>query len=864
MMSTAPSRYQDEHHVDAERPWPGLLSFGERDSEFFFGRDSEAEELTALVIAHRLTVVYGGSGLGKTSLLTAGVFPRLCAAGHLPVYVRFNIGASSSAAAQLKRTLFEEIRARTVQAPTSRLSESLWEYLHRIDAALWSDRHRLLTPVFVLDQFEEVFSRTSTATSRWRQETLEALGDLVEGRVSDVLRNALTSDPDLAARFNFTDHAYRIAIVIREDYLPDLDELTSLIPSLRLSRLRLTPMKGDTAVAAVLCAGRPADIVSRDVAESIVRFVAATADQRPRRPLQELLVEPALLSVVCRELNEERIRQRRKQIAAQQLERTESILTQFYEDAVADLPETARRFIEERMITADGVRDLVLQQTLLDGGMREEDVRALLERRLLRTEYREGRRLFELTHDRLAPIVRESRDRRRAREEEARKEAERTAELLRRQEALERAEEQRRRTLDQMRGMAAVIGALTSGAARDEVLGLILDSGIEVTGAERGFIMLTDENDALEIAVARGRGGLRAARIGATSREIPEAVYRSGRTQIFPDLLDAETARTHMETVSLGIRHVLCAPIQLTRSLDGENGRGALGVLYLDSRERGGSLSESSRTAIETLAMEATITIENARLLAEAREKARLDQELRVAASIQESLLPKARWESRFLEAIARTVPCRSIAGDFFNYIQFRHGVIGFILGDVAGKGTPAALLSATLQGLFMAQEGELSDPAGIIRRVNATLYRRHIESRFATVFLGAISSDGVLTYCNAGHNPPLVIRTTDVHRLDQAGGPIIGLFEHAQYDQATLQLHEGEVIVSFTDAVSEALSAAGEEFGEARVIDAVRPHVGDIEAALDQLLTAVGEFGRGAAVSDDATALLVRYTGPR
>ncbi len=406
--------------------------------------------------------------------------------------------------------------------------------------------------------------------------------------------------------------------------------------------------------------------------------------------------------------------------------------------------------------------------------------------------------------------------------------------------------------------------ALGSGRVLDDVLSLVLDSGIEVSGAERGFIMLAAPTGELEFKMARGKG--RTTLPGssfATSRKIPEEVFRTGEPRIVADLLDGELANMHTGTVALGIRHVLCVPLRLVRYLDraeavGEERR--IGVLYLDNREKGTLLSNSTRAALETLATEAAVAIENARLYRETMEKARMEQEMRIAAEIQQALLPKAGRSGVFFKAAAASLPCRSIGGDFYDYVDLSNGSLGFALGDVAGKGPPAALLSAMMQGIFAAQAASSDPPSLTVSRVNLALYRRGIESRFVTLMYGALYPDGRLQYCNAGHNPPLVVGPTDFRRLER-GGPIVGLFEGATYEEETVTLTVGDWLIVYSDGVSEALSAEGEEYGESRILTCVRKNL-DMEpqALLESLFADVRDFARGAAQSDDITAMVLRF----
>ncbi len=421
--------------------------------------------------------------------------------------------------------------------------------------------------------------------------------------------------------------------------------------------------------------------------------------------------------------------------------------------------------------------------------------------------------------------------------------------------------------LRQVAALLEGLRALGSGRVLDEVLALVMDSALEVTGAERGFIMLSNAGSELEFKIARGRGRLTlSGKQFETSRKIPEEVFSTGQEKIVADLLDGDLANVHMGTVALGIRHVLCTPLRLVRYLDRadqQTEEKRIGVLYLDSREKGALLSRAARTALETLATEAAVAIENARLYRETLEKGKMEQEMRIAAEIQQALLPEPSRNGPFFDAFGQSVACRSIGGDFFDYVDLPDGAFGFAVGDVAGKGAPAALLTAVIQGVFSSQAQTGAPPSVTLSRVNQALIRRAIESRFCTAFYASVAPDGALTYCNAGHNPPMVFTPQGITRLEK-GGLILGLFEHATFEEETIPMAAGDLLVAFSDGVTEAMSASGEEYGEERLmacVDANRQR--STREVLDAIFASVREFSVGAVQSDDVTALVFRYDGP-
>jgi serine phosphatase RsbU (regulator of sigma subunit) len=379
--------------------------------------------------------------------------------------------------------------------------------------------------------------------------------------------------------------------------------------------------------------------------------------------------------------------------------------------------------------------------------------------------------------------------------------------------------------------------------------------------------MLSTPENKLEFKLGRGRDKQTLTDTTfAISRKIPDEVFATGKTRVVADLLDEGLSDVHMGTVALGIRHVVCVPLNFVHYVESAEAKGEdrrIGVLYLDSRERGAFLSDATGTGLETLAAEASIAIENARLYRDKLEKAKLEQEMRIAAEIQQALLPKPRASLGFAEAAAASIPCRSIGGDFFDYLDDPTN-FGFALGDVAGKGPPAALLSALMQGMFAAQAKTQNGPAVASTGMNDALCRRGVESRFVTLMFGVMTPEGMMTYCNAGHVPPLVYSNAGIRRLE-VGGPVIGLLAGAKFEQATEKVDPGDVIVIVSDGVSEAFNVAGEDLGEPRLREIIGS-VTDVppQTLVDRILAGVRAFTKGAVQSDDITVMVIRYLGKK
>ncbi len=450
--------------IDARHPWLGLASFTEETRAFFYGRDDEVAELARRVQRKLLTVLFGQSGLGKTSILRAGLVPRLRDQGYCPIYVRIDYGREApEPSEQLKQAIARTARraGEWTQAGVANAGESLWEFLHHRDDVLREESGKTLIPLLIFDQFEEIFTLAqSDDFGRARAATFVAdLADLVENRPPKAVEAKLDADDEMAERFDFARSDYRVLIALREDYLAPLEGLKSAMPSITQNRLRLAPMTGTQAMTAVMRPGK--GLVSEEVAAAIVRFVAGGAE------LANAEVEPSLLSLICRELNDTRLAQGRSEISLDLLAGSHAtILSNFYERTLEDQPAAVRRIIEDELLTASGFRENVAEESLVSSftsaGARPGTVALLVNRRLLRIEERLDARRVELTHDVLCGVVKHSRDKRQ--EREAREATER---LL----AAQREREQEaRRSLSRARQVAAVCGLLAVGALAAAVI----------------------------------------------------------------------------------------------------------------------------------------------------------------------------------------------------------------------------------------------------------------------------------------------------------------------------------------------------------------------------------------------------------
>ncbi len=462
--------YSPDTGVDSDNPWPGLVSFTEKEHAYFHGRVEEAEELFRRVARRNLTVLFGQSGLGKSSLLKAGVFPALRSHGYLPVPIRLDhsptaVSLSEQVIVATERAIREaggQCEPRPADA-----DDSLWRHFHRRGFRPQTADSQPLRLALVFDQFEELFAvgQASEEARARASQFVNELADLIENRVPRLLEQQMDESPDLVKQFLMPDQDHRFLICLREDYLPHLESLRPTIPSLSENRMRLTRMNGDNALRAVVNPG--SHLISPEVGRQVVNFVSGGRVRQldgtsngAGDGLADLEVEPSLLSLVCRELNNRRKASGLNRITADLLAgNRERILQDFYERCVADQPGVVRQFVEDELVTDSGLRENVAleraEKTLAHGGVPASVIDQLVSRRLLHVEERLDVQRVELTHDVLTAVIKKSRDERHARE--AMRRAEQEAVAIR-----ATARRQRRRLRMIVGGMAIALAIVSA------------------------------------------------------------------------------------------------------------------------------------------------------------------------------------------------------------------------------------------------------------------------------------------------------------------------------------------------------------------------------------------------------------------
>lgn len=422
--------------------------------------------------------------------------------------------------------------------------------------------------------------------------------------------------------------------------------------------------------------------------------------------------------------------------------------------------------------------------------------------------------------------------------------------------------------LRKLRAMVEVARALQASLSTDEVLAAVVDAALTVTGCERGFLLLREGGD-LETRIARDRKGpLPADDLKVPKRLLMRALQQ--RKDFLSLNFDPAAGVDPGQTIAaLELRSVVCLPLVRVRTGDMQATAtlstmdDTIGVLYMDSRAGSADLSSGGRELLTTLALEASTVLENARLLEEQWSRQRMQEELRIARSIQEKLLPRRLPESGWFRAAASSLPSLEVGGDYVDVRQIDEACWSAVMADVSGKGVGAALLASLLQGIFLAAPYSRIPMQESVARINRFLNDRTGGEQYATLFYMTLARDGTLHWTNAGHPPPLVLQTDGRLRSLEANGFPLGLLEEAEYEVAETHLAPGDRVVIYSDGLSEARNAAGEFFGTRRLKELLMAHAGeDCRTLHETILCEVEHFTGSAPQQDDISLAVLEVQG--
>lgn len=436
-----------------------------------------------------------------------------------------------------------------------------------------------------------------------------------------------------------------------------------------------------------------------------------------------------------------------------------------------------------------------------------------------------------------------------------------------------------RRNVDRAGLLFELCCAFAERTELDELVPLVMERCRESLDSEGASVLLLDAEHAelyfpyVATEDSAMAGQLRELRFPA-DRGIAGAVLREGKAVRVDDASRDPRFFGGADRRTGAVTHAM-----ISAPLRGRHG--ALGVIQAVNPLHGGVFTDDDLGFLEALAGSVSIALENARFYAQLRaqvaaleravkehnELLALRRELQIARDIQRSILPRAFPERGDFELFAAMQPANEVGGDFYDFFLLDEGRIGVLIGDVSGKGVPAALFMAVTRTLLRSTVAGIASPAACLQQVNRLLCRENEQDMFVTLFYGVLDlASGAFDYCNAGHNPPWILRTSGtVETLPTTGDPMLGAFEDTGYREASMALRPGDAVFLYTDGVTEGMDVLDELFSDERLESELRAvAAASCADIVGHVVEQVQRHAVGRDPSDDMTALAMRWRGPR
>ena len=395
--------------------------------------------------------------------------------------------------------------------------------------------------------------------------------------------------------------------------------------------------------------------------------------------------------------------------------------------------------------------------------------------------------------------------------------------------------------------------AVSSTSSLDETVDLIVQKCVKHLKVEQGAVLLFDKLDAASSLKTMVR------KVDAEAGEIPMRLgdqitgwmIKNQKPLLVSDF-DQET-RFRAPSGRGGIQSLLAVPMKLKGRL--------IGVVNVFNKKGGTGFSAGDQRLLSIIATQSAQVVENARLMEEQKALEILQEELRLARQIQENLLPKGPPELDGYEVAGLSEPAKRVGGDYFDFLPLGPGRVGLCLADVSGKGITAALLMSNVQATIRSQSRMAADAGACVARSNDMLHASTDSDKFVTMFYAVLDTQrNRLEYCNAGHNPPVMLAGGNGTALLETGGPVLGVLPGFPYQRGEVEFSPGETLLVYSDGFSEAMNGHLEEFTDERIRASAAEAAGLAPGPmLDALLQEVTEFRGEAPQADDMTIMAVR-----
>jgi sigma-B regulation protein RsbU (phosphoserine phosphatase) len=396
--------------------------------------------------------------------------------------------------------------------------------------------------------------------------------------------------------------------------------------------------------------------------------------------------------------------------------------------------------------------------------------------------------------------------------------------------------------------MQALIRAgqeLSANRPLDELFPLILDLAIQAVNAQRG-VLLTLEGDKLVPRAHKGEGF-------RISTAVRDRVINEKKSILVRDAQLDDAFKGRMSIVEQKVHTMMAAPLETKDRI--------IGLIYLDSPFILREFTKDDLNLLAVMANVAAIRLENARLAEIEQAERIMQRDLSQAAEIQGGMLPQGAPQVDGADLAGFNVPCRTVGGDYYDFFTYPNGRVGLALGDVSGKGMPASLMMMALHARVQVLAEDPGDLAAFMTRLNKATCAKCPSNRFITFFFCVLDADtGEVAFANAGHNPPIVVRASGEAFMLEGGGPVLGILSIAPYSEMHTHLDRGDMLVLYSDGVTEANNPNYDEFGEERFTETLKAHRTEPATAIvEAVMRSLAEFTAGAPQADDITLVVAR-----
>jgi len=395
--------------------------------------------------------------------------------------------------------------------------------------------------------------------------------------------------------------------------------------------------------------------------------------------------------------------------------------------------------------------------------------------------------------------------------------------------------------------------AITSTQSLEKIVALIVQRCIKHLKVEQGVVMLLDEQDAekpFQTMIRKQDSSINILPYRFDSQVTGWML--KNKSPLLINNLKSDSRFKFSDETNLPVKTLLSVPLSLKGKM--------IGLLTLFNKKSESGFSADDQRLLSIIAAQSAHVLEHARLLQKEQQLLRLEEEYRMAKEIQLNILPKQIPSINGYDIFALNIPAREVGGDYYDFIKLTGDKIAFCLGDITGKGLPAAMLMANLQATLRGQALTQKNVSDNIKNSNLLLFNSTAENRFATLFYGELDFvNNSITYCNAGHDAPISILENKITRLTE-GGLLLGCFDFAEFEQVNKQIEPGELLLIYSDGVTEAMNISNEEFSEDKLLSTLKINANlPAKQLIEKIVSEVKVHSSKVEQSDDITLMIIK-----